>query len=76
MCEAIAQLGAYVVLQDERFVGRIPLFGGLDKARFRRQVLPGERVDLRIDVQRACPPEPARPPEPPASTAKLRAPPT
>ncbi len=52
MCEAIAQLGAYVVLLDERFVGRIPLFGGLDGARFRRQVLPGDRLDLRIDVQR------------------------
>ena len=51
-CEAIAQLGAYVVLLDEAFAGKLPLFGGLDKARFRRQVLPGERVDLRIDVQR------------------------
>ena len=52
MCEAIAQLGAYVVLQDERFAGKIPLFGGIDKARFRRQVVPGERLDLRIDVGR------------------------
>lgn len=51
-CEAIAQLGAYVVLQDPRFAGKLPLFGGMDKARFRRQVLPGERVDLRIDVGR------------------------
>jgi 3-hydroxyacyl-[acyl-carrier-protein] dehydratase len=52
LCEAIAQLGAYLVLADERFHGKLPLFGGIDKARFRRQVLPGERVDLRIDVQR------------------------
>lgn len=52
ICEAIAQLGAYVVLLDERFVGKIPLFGGLDGARFRRQVIPGDRLDLRIDVQR------------------------
>jgi 3-hydroxyacyl-[acyl-carrier-protein] dehydratase len=52
MCEAIAQLGVYVVLQDERFVGRIPLFGGIDKARFRRQVVPGDRLDLRLDVGR------------------------
>jgi 3-hydroxyacyl-[acyl-carrier-protein] dehydratase len=51
-CEAIAQLGAYVVLLDPRFNDKLPLFGGLDKARFRRQVLPGDRVDLRIDVQR------------------------
>jgi 3-hydroxyacyl-[acyl-carrier-protein] dehydratase len=51
-CEAIAQLGAYVVLMDPNYAGKLPLFGGLDKARFRRQVLPGDRVDLRIDVKR------------------------
>ncbi len=34
MCEAIAQVGAMAVLNDERFAGRLPLFGGLDKARF------------------------------------------
>lgn len=52
MCEAIAQLGAYVVLLDERFTKKLPLFGGLDSARFRRQVGPGDRLDLRIDVGR------------------------
>jgi len=51
-CEAIAQLGAYVVLLDGQTNGKIPLFGGLDKARFRRQVGPGDRLDLRIDVGR------------------------
>jgi 3-hydroxyacyl-[acyl-carrier-protein] dehydratase len=52
MAEAIAQLGAYVVLYSGVMAGRLPLFGGLDKARFRRQVLPGERLDLRIEVGR------------------------
>lgn len=52
LCESIAQLGAYFVLQDERFVGKLPLFGGIEKARFRRQVVPGERVDLRIEASR------------------------
>ncbi len=51
-CEAIAQLGAYTILLDEAFAGKLPLFGGLDKARFRRQVVPGDRLDLRIDVVR------------------------
>ncbi len=51
-CEAIAQLGAYVVLLDPRYAERLPLFGGLDRARFRRQVLPGDRLSLRIDVER------------------------
>ncbi len=51
-CEAIAQLGAYVVLMDEAYKDKLPLFGGLDKARFRRQVEPGDRLDLRIEVGR------------------------
>jgi len=51
-CEAIAQLGAYVILLDESFALKLPLFGGLDKARFRRQVVPGDRLELRIDVVR------------------------
>ncbi len=50
--EAIAQLGAYVVLLDEAYQDKLPLFGGLDKARFRRQVVPGDRLDLRLEVVR------------------------
>jgi len=52
MAESIAQLGAYAVLHGGSFPGKIPLFGGLDKAKFRRQVLPGERLDLEIEVTR------------------------
>jgi 3-hydroxyacyl-[acyl-carrier-protein] dehydratase len=51
-CESIAQLGAYSVLLHAQMEGKLALFGGLDKARFRRQVLPGDRLDLRIDVGR------------------------
>lgn len=51
-CEAVAQLGAYLLLSDPRFAGKLPLFGGMDKARFRRQVGPGDRVDLTISVHR------------------------
>lgn len=52
MCESIAQLGAYIVLSDERFAGRLPLFGGLDKARFRRQVVPGDTLTLEVELGR------------------------
>src|ERR1700743_1439372 len=52
MIESLAQLGAACVLADERFAGRIPLFGGIDKARFRRQVVPGDRLDLDVAVVR------------------------
>lgn len=52
MAESIAQLGAYAVLHGGSLAGKIPLFGGLDNAKFRRQVLPGERLDLELTVTR------------------------
>ncbi len=52
MCEAIAQLGATAVLADERYAGKLPLFGALDAARFRRQVSPGDTLDLEVEMLR------------------------
>jgi 3-hydroxyacyl-[acyl-carrier-protein] dehydratase len=52
MCESIAQLGAIAVLTDPRFAGRLPLFGGLDGARFRRQVVPGDTLELEVSLGR------------------------
>lgn len=52
MVEALAQVGAVAVLADERFAGRLPLFGGVDRARFRRQVVPGEVLDLEVELGR------------------------
>ena len=48
MVEALAQLGALALLSDERYAGRLPLFGGIDKARFRRQVVPGETLEMEV----------------------------
>ena len=52
MCEAIAQMGAIAVLCDGRFAGKLPLFGGLDGARFRRQVGPGDTLELHVELGR------------------------
>lgn len=52
MCEAIAQVGAIAVLTDDRFAGKLPLFGGLDGARFRRQVVPGDTLTLEVELGR------------------------
>ena len=52
MCEAIAQVGAIAVLCDPRFAGKLPLFGGLDSARFRRQVGPGDTLELSVELGR------------------------
>ena len=52
MCEAIAQLGAVALLSHERYAGRLPLLGGLDRARFRRQVRPGDTLELEVEMTR------------------------
>jgi 3-hydroxyacyl-[acyl-carrier-protein] dehydratase len=52
MVESLAQLGGIAVLADERYRGKLPLFGGIDKARFRRQVGPGEVLELEVELGR------------------------
>ena len=48
--ESLAQVGATAVLADPRYAGKLPLFGGVEKAKFRRQVVPGDRLDLELEV--------------------------
>jgi len=52
MVESLAQLGGVAILADERFSRRLPLFGGIERARFRRQVVPGETLDLAVEIGR------------------------
>ncbi|MDP8953621.1 MAG: 3-hydroxyacyl-ACP dehydratase FabZ [Actinomycetota bacterium] len=55
MIESLAQVGAVAVLSDERFTGRLVLFGGIDGARFRRQVEPGDTLELEVELGRMSP---------------------
>lgn len=50
--EALAQAGAVGVLADERYAGSLPLFGGVEKARFRRLVRPGDELSLEVTLER------------------------
>jgi 3-hydroxyacyl-[acyl-carrier-protein] dehydratase len=50
MLESLAQVGAVAVLADPRFAGKLPLFGGVERARFRRQVLPGDTLHLSCEM--------------------------
>jgi 3-hydroxyacyl-[acyl-carrier-protein] dehydratase len=50
--EAIAQCGGLTLWGDERFLGKLGLFGGIERARFRRQVSPGDTVDLSFEMAR------------------------
>ena len=50
--EALAQAGAVALLSVPENVGKIALFGGIDKARFKRQVRPGETLKLECAITR------------------------
>jgi 3-hydroxyacyl-[acyl-carrier-protein] dehydratase len=50
--EALAQAGAIGVLADERYRGMLPLFGGVERVRFRRQVRPGDTLVLSVTLDR------------------------
>ncbi|HEY1827707.1 MAG TPA: 3-hydroxyacyl-ACP dehydratase FabZ [Acidimicrobiales bacterium] len=52
MVESLAQLGGIAVLLDPRYAGKLPLFGGIERARFRRQVVPGETLDLEVTMDK------------------------
>jgi len=50
--EALAQAGAIAVLTDERYAGKLPLFGGVEKVRWRRLVRPGDELVLSVTLER------------------------
>jgi len=50
--EALAQTGAIAVLADERYAGKLPLFGGVEKVRFRRLVVPGDELMTTVELER------------------------
>ena len=50
--ESLAQTGALAVLSEEANRGKIALFAGIEKARFKRQVLPGETLELEMVLTR------------------------
>ena len=52
ICEAIAQVGAYCVLMSPDHSTKLPLFGGIDGARFRRQVVPGDELEMTVELGR------------------------
>lgn len=52
MVEALAQTGAYAILLDEKFKGKLALFGGIDGVKFRGLVRPGDDLVLEAELKR------------------------
>lgn len=50
--EALAQLGAFYLLSEPDRDQNMALFAGVDKARFRRPVVPGDRLDMEVRLLR------------------------
>ena len=48
--EALAQTGAVALLMEEQNKGKIAYFGGIKNARFKRQVVPGDVLDLNCEI--------------------------
>lgn len=48
--EALAQTGAVLLLSQEPFKGKLAYFAGMDKVRFKRQVVPGDVLRLEVEL--------------------------
>jgi 3-hydroxyacyl-[acyl-carrier-protein] dehydratase len=50
MVEAMAQVAGVLFLSQPENKGKVPFFCGIDKVRFRRPVVPGDRIEFKIKV--------------------------
>lgn len=48
--EALAQTGAVAILNSEENKGKLALFAGIDKCRFKKQVTPGDTLRLEVEI--------------------------
>ena len=50
--EALAQVGCVAILSLPAHKGKIVLFAGIDKVRFKREVKPGDQLLLEVEISR------------------------
>jgi 3-hydroxyacyl-[acyl-carrier-protein] dehydratase len=50
MIEALAQMGAVSILSKEEFKGKTAFLAGIDKVRYKRKVVPGDKLELEIEI--------------------------
>jgi 3-hydroxyacyl-[acyl-carrier-protein] dehydratase len=48
--EALAQVGSVAMLSLEENKGKVGYFGGIDKAKFKRKVFPGDKLKLECEI--------------------------
>jgi 3-hydroxyacyl-[acyl-carrier-protein] dehydratase len=52
MVEALAQTAGVAILTLPEYRGKMGLFAGIDECRFRRMVVPGDRLELKVEVEK------------------------
>lgn len=50
IAESLAQTGAIAILSVEENKGKNALFGGIDKMRFKKMVVPGDKLKLEVKI--------------------------
>ena len=50
MVEMCAQAGAVALLSLPENKGKIGLFGGINNCKFRQQVVPGDKLDIEVEI--------------------------
>ena len=50
MVEALAQAGAVIILSLEENKGKIAYFAGIDKCKFKQKVIPGDTLELDVEI--------------------------
>jgi 3-hydroxyacyl-[acyl-carrier-protein] dehydratase len=50
--EAMAQTAAVAMMRGQQASGRVPLFAGMERVRFRKPVVPGDQLRLEFTLER------------------------
>ena len=50
--EAMAQAGAVAILSMDEFKGKTAYFGGINKAKFKKKVVPGDTLRLEVKIEK------------------------
>ena len=48
--ESLAQVGAVAILSMEENIGKNAIFGGIDKMKFKKMVIPGDKLKLEVNI--------------------------
>lgn len=50
LIESMAQVGAIAILSEEKYKGKYAYFAGIEKAKFKKPVVPGDTLKIKTDL--------------------------